>query len=121
MVSFPRLCAETGGFHPAYDVTTPFLAQLIFAFRICMADVPLVLSTREPAWFRDGMAGVGINRMSIESRTTVGGYAHPPREAPGQFEISDARSMATFCTDLRRANLEPVLKNWDAVFQRRDA
>ena len=92
------------------------LAQIIFAFRICLPDTPLVLSTREPAALRDALAGVGINRMSVASRTTVGGYRAAPPDTARQFAISDERTVAAFCAALRQRGLDPVFKNWDAAF-----
>ncbi|MFO7871747.1 MAG: 2-iminoacetate synthase ThiH [Kiritimatiellia bacterium] len=115
-ISFPRVRPQAGGYKPAYAVNERYLAQIIFAFRICLPDVPLVLSTRESQRFRDGMAGLGINRMSVASRTTVGGYAHEPTDN-GQFDVSDTRPVAEFCSMLRRKDLEPVFKNWDSVFR----
>jgi len=115
-VSFPRIRPEAGGFQPPHPVSTSFLAQMIFAFRICLPDVPLVLSTRETAGFRDGMAGVGISKMSVASRTTVGGYETGIAEDDGQFEVSDTRNVEEFCAMLRAKKLEPVFKNWDTVF-----
>ncbi|MBL7077321.1 MAG: 2-iminoacetate synthase ThiH [Kiritimatiellae bacterium] len=116
-ISFPRLRPEAGGFMPPHPVDEKKLAQIIFAFRICFPDVPLVLSTRESAAFRDGMAGIGINKMSVASRTTVGGYDNGCAEDEGQFEIDDGRDVPTFCAMLRAQQLEPVFKNWDAVFR----
>jgi len=116
-LSFPRLRPEAGGFAPPHPVDEKRLAQIIFAFRICFPDVPLVLSTRESAAFRDGMAGIGINKMSVASRTTVGGYDKGTAEDEGQFEIDDDRDVESFCAMLREHHLEPVFKNWDAVFR----
>lgn len=115
-VSFPRICPQLGQFTPRYVVSDAFLAQVIFAFRLCLPEVHLVLSTREKPVFRDGMAGVGISRMSVASRTTVGGYHHGSQTG-GQFDVSDTRDVDTFCKALAQKNLEPVFKNWDAVFQ----
>ncbi|NQU42134.1 2-iminoacetate synthase ThiH [bacterium] len=116
-VSFPRICPQTGGYQPAHIVDERLLAQAILAFRICLPDVPLVLSTRETERFRNGMAGLGITRMSVESRTTVGGYHKAGAANEGQFEVQDQRDIAAFCGMLRSKGLEPVFKNWDAVFQ----
>jgi 2-iminoacetate synthase len=116
-VSFPRLCHEHGRFVPEHPVSDRMLAQLIFAFRICLPDVPLVLSTRESPAFRDGMAGIGISRMSVASRTTVGGYADGTASTEGQFEVSDDRDVAAFCKALRAKGLEPVFKHGDAVYR----
>lgn len=116
-ISFPRLRPAIGEFTPPHPVHDKQLAQIIFAFRICLPDVPLVLSTREPPVFRDGMAGIGINKMSVASRTTVGGYESGTAADVGQFEIDDRRNVDAFCTMLREHHLEPVFKNWDAVFR----
>lgn len=116
-ISFPRLRPETGGFASAHPVSESFLAQMIFAFRICLPDVPLVLSTRERAGFRDGMAGLGISKMSVASRTTVGGYDDGVSADAGQFQTSDTRGVDDFRGALRRKHLEPVFKNWDSVYR----
>ncbi|WP_408647961.1 2-iminoacetate synthase ThiH [Tichowtungia aerotolerans] len=115
-ISFPRIRNEVGGFDAPYPVDEKMLAQIIFAFRICLPDVPLVLSTREGAAFRDGMAGLGISKMSIASKTTVGGYGDAGSEE-GQFDVSDARGLHEFCDMLRSKDLEPVFKNWDSTYR----
>lgn len=115
-VSFPRIRPQEGGYQPAFPVDDRFLARMIFAFRIGFPDVDLVLSTRETPVFRDGMAGLGITRMSIASRTTVGGYHHAEDAGTTQFEVSDDRSAEEFCRALRAKEIEPVFKNWDPVF-----
>lgn len=115
-VSFPRIRPQTGGFQSALQVSDRFLARMIFAFRIGLPDVELVLSTRESPVFRDGMAGLAITRMSIASRTTVGGYADPSNGKEGQFEIYDDRSAEEFCSALQAKNIEPVFKNWEPVY-----
>lgn len=117
LVSFPRICNEVGSFRPPHPVDEKRLAQLIFAFRICLPDTPLVLSTREAPRVRDGLAGVGINRMSVASRTTVGGYARGKSPDSGQFQVNDTRDTKTFCAMLKKKKLFPVFKNWDGAFQ----
>jgi 2-iminoacetate synthase len=116
-VSFPRLRPEAGGFAPPSPVSDTQLAQIILAFRICLPDTPLVLSTRESPTLRDGLAGLGITRMSVASRTTVGGYSQAAVHATGQFAVSDDRDIATFCAMLRQHGLDPVFKNWDAAYR----
>lgn len=116
-VSFPRIRPQLGGFTPPFPVNDRFLTQMICAFRICMPDLPLTLSTRESACFRDGIAGVGINKMSIASRTTVGGYHDGGAAKDGQFKVSDDRSIEAFCDMLKSKGLEPVFKNWDAAYR----
>lgn len=116
-LSFPRVCVQDGGFIPPFPVSETFLAQIVFAFRICLPDVPLLLSTRESPCFRDGMAGLGISKMSVASRTSVGGYRNRARNDDGQFEVNDTRDVESFCAMLRGRGLEPVFKNWDAVYR----
>ena len=116
-ISFPRLRPEAGGYEPTIPVDDRMLARVIFAFRICLPDVPLVLSTRESPAFRDGMAGVGICRMSVASRTCVGGYTEEAPSTGGQFEVSDTRDVEAFCAALRARGLQPVFKNWDATLR----
>lgn len=115
-VSFPRIRPQTGGFQPAFPVTDHFLARMIFAFRIGLPDVELVLSTRESPSFRDGMAGLAITRMSVASRTTVGGYIESDSGEKGQFEVYDDRNAEKFCMALQAKNIEPVFKNWEPVY-----
>lgn len=117
LVSFPRIRPQRGDYLAATVVDDRMLARIVFAFRLCLPDTPLVLSTRETAVFRDGMAGIGISRMSVESRTTVGGYSDSVEQTGGQFEVSDDRDIDAFRGMLSAKGLEPVFKNWDAVFQ----
>jgi 2-iminoacetate synthase len=115
-ISFPRLRPEAGGFEPPYKVSDLELAKLIFAFRIVLPETNLVLSTRESPQFRDGMAGIGINRMSAGSLTTVGGYGSTKIDE-GQFKISDDRDVGEICRMLQEKGLEPVFKNWDSAYR----
>lgn len=116
-ISFPRIRPQLGGFQPDHPVDERMLAQIIFALRICLPETPLVLSTREPRRVRDGMAGLGISKMSVASKTTVGGYSDDSDESTEQFEISDERNIPEFCDMLRTKGLEPVFKNWDATYR----
>lgn len=116
-ICFPRIRPQTGGYAPAFEVSERMLAQIIFAFRICLPDTALSLSTRESPRFRDGMAGVGISKMSVASKTTVGGYSPEAEKSAAQFEVSDSRGVEEFCTMLRARGLEPVFKNWDGVYR----
>ena len=121
-LSFPRLRPQGGDFAALFPVDEAWLARMVFAIRIVLPDVPLLLSTRERPEFRDGMAGLGISKMSAGSRTTVGGYggeAEPTTEA--QFQVSDKRSVPDICAMLRNRGLEPVFKNWDSVFRDAEA
>ena len=116
-ISFPRIRPQMGGFQADFPVDEKMLAQYIFAMRICLPEIPLVLSTREPCHVRDGMAGLGISKMSVASKTTVGGYSDDSEESTEQFQISDERDIPEFCEMLRGKGLEPVFKNWDSTYR----
>lgn len=116
-LSFPRLRPQAGNFTAPFPVDEAWLARLVFAVRIVLPEVPLLLSTRERPEFRDGMAGLGISKMSAASRTSVGGYVVAEPAADGQFEVGDKRGVPEFCAMLRSRGLEPVFKNWDSVFR----
>jgi 2-iminoacetate synthase len=120
-LSFPRLRPQTGNFAAMFPVDEAWLARLVFAVRIVLPDVPLLLSTRERPEFRDGMAGLGISKMSAGSRTSVGGYGEAEPATEGQFQVSDKRSVPEFCSMLRSRGLDPVFKNWDSVFRDAEA
>lgn len=111
-ISFPRIREAEGHFKPDVNVTDQELAQIIFAFRLVFPDADLVLSTREPAEFRDGMAELGITRMSAGSKTNPGGYALDDGSLK-QFKVSDDRSPSEIADMLKTHDLEPVWKDFD--------
>lgn len=122
-ISFPRIRDR----RVKYPVTDRFLARVIFLFRLLFPDVTLVLSTRESSTFRNGIAGIGINKMSAGSKTTVGGYAdkvvgdknHQKTDEskdPGQFEVEDKRSIEDIALTLNQKGFTPVKKNHDRVY-----
>ena len=143
-ISLPRLRPCAGEFQPLTRISERELAQLICAFRLMFPDVGLVLSTREPARLRDGLAPLGITLMSAGSHTEPGGYTGagkerihhtkggrivalasgssewapaqpPPAGATRQFEIADERSPSEMADVIRRLGYEPVWKDWDAA------
>lgn len=133
-VSMPRLRPAAGGFQPRFTLSDHDFTRLICAFRVTFPQVGIVLSTREPAWLRDGLAGLGVTMMSAGSATEPGGYTGAGRAglhrtdkgraipvipsegefATEQFSISDERSAAAVAARLRELGLDPVWKDWDA-------
>jgi len=116
-VSFPRLRPAAGDFAPLFPVTEKNLSQLLFALRIFDPDVGLILSTREEPRFRDGMLGLAPTRYSAGSCTAPGGYSDPTL-AGEQFAVGDHRPLPAICQVIRQKGLDPVRKDWDAVFQK---
>ena len=140
-VAFPRLRPCAGEFQPLTSLDDRNLLQLLAAFRIAFPDVGLVLSTREPAWLRDGLIPLGVTLMSAGSHTEPGGYtgagqdklhvtergrmkaldsgvatsdANGGTRATGQFDIADERDPQEIAALIRRLGYEPVWKDWDA-------
>lgn len=140
-ISLPRLRPCAGEFQPLTQVSDREMAQLVCALRLMFPDVGLVLSTREPAWLRDGLVPLGITLMSAGSHTEPGGYTGAgrnhlhqtrrgrivelgasewavngePAQATGQFEIADERSAREVADRIRQLGYEPVWKDWDAA------
>lgn len=114
-ISFPRIRAAAGDFTPPCLVSDRELAQTVFALRMVLPDADLVLSTREGAAFRDGMAEVGITRMSAGSRTNPGGYSLA-EDTLEQFHIEDGRTPEEVSAMLAARHLEPVWKDFDRSF-----
>jgi 2-iminoacetate synthase len=137
-ISLPRLRPCAGEFQPLTHLSERELVQLVCALRLFLPDAGIVLSTREPAQFRDGLIPLGITMISAGSHTEPGGYTGAGNEklhhtergrivelaegssewasgATGQFEIADDRSPSEVAECLRRLGYEPVWKDWDAA------
>ena len=110
-VALPRLRPAAGGYEPQDPVSDQALTQLLCALRIFLPDVGVSLSTREPAWLRDGLVPLGVTLMSAGSHTEPGGYAEVSAAEP-QFSVSDTRSPAEVAAALRAAGYDPVWKDW---------
>lgn len=117
-INFPRMRpAENQGFQPNCVMSDRQLAQATFAMRIFDHDVDISYSTREPAYIRDNMAGLGVTTMSADSRTQPGGYYTYP-EALDQFSVNDNRAAAEIRDSLLQRGITPVWKDWDASLDR---
>lgn len=114
-VSFPRIRHAEGEFKPEYTITDKNLVQSMLALRLFLNDVGLVISTREPADFRDRLMRLGATQMSAGSKTNPGGYAAGETEGK-QFDVEDTRSAEEFIEAVKKNGFEPVLKDWDSEF-----
>lgn len=114
-VNFPRMRPSESGYQPNVVLSDRELVRLTLAFRIFDHDIDISYSTREAPSLRDGMMPLGVTSMSAGSQTEPGGYASTP-EALEQFEVSDTRTPAEVVRAIRDHGLEPVFKDWDAVF-----
>lgn len=88
---------------------------MMVALRLCFADAPLVLSTRERPELRDHLIKFGITKISAGSKTCPGGYSKQT-DAIRQFEIDDSRSPAEVAAMIAAQGAEPVWKDFDSAF-----
>lgn len=118
-VSFPRLRPAEGIIEPNFIMSDRDLLQLICAYRIWNEDLEISISTRENETFRNHIVSLGATAMSAASKTNPGGYT-VDKESLEQFETSDERSMEEIKNVIRKAGYDPVMKDWDVVYNRID-
>ncbi len=109
-VSLPRIKASASGFQPLVPVSDAEYVQALCALRLAAPEAGIVLSTREPAALRDGLARIAVTSMSAGSSTEPGGYLMPG-QAQEQFSVSDERTPAEVAAMLEAAGYEPVWKD----------
>lgn len=119
-VALPRLEPAAGFDDPPHVLSDAEFTLALCALRIALPDAGIVLSTREPAALRDGLARIGVTHMSAGSRTEPGGYTDPGAAEP-QFEISDERAPARVADVLSRLGYDPVWKDDSPVLRRGQA
>lgn len=114
-VNFPRMRPSESGYQPRSVISDHELVKLTCAFRLFDHDVDISYSTREAPEFRNHLLPLGVTSMSAGSKTEPGGYASTP-EALEQFEVSDERTPSDVTAAIAAGGLQPVWKDWDAVF-----
>jgi 2-iminoacetate synthase len=109
-VALPRIKPSASGFQPLVPVTDAEYVAALCALRLAAPEAGIVLSTREPAALRDGLARIAVTSMSAGSSTEPGGYGSPG-QAQEQFAVSDERSPTQVAAMLVAAGYEPVWKD----------
>lgn len=112
-VSIPRICPHEGEFEVTHGVNDRQLAQYVTALRCFLPRAGITCSSRESAYMRDHLIPLGVTRVSAGVSTAVGGRATADLHNPGQFEISDSRSLEQMITDLASHGYQAVLKDWE--------
>lgn len=114
-LSFPRMRtirSESFAGTPVDDVT---FVKILALTRILFPRVGINLSTRESAAFRNRALEIAVTKISIGSRTTVGGYQkEEPGSAP-QFDIADERTAAETVAYLKAHAFDPVFTDWRRI------
>lgn len=113
-ISLPRINPAEGGFQPDHPLDDITFVQFMTAFRLFQVKADINISTREIASFRDHLMHMGITKMSVGSKTDVGGYTeHDPSTC--QFEISDNRSAEETIQAIRDNGFQPIYKDWQQI------
>lgn len=112
-VSIPRICPHEGSFAVEHAVDDTHLAQYVMALRCFLPRAGITCSSRETAFMRDHLVPLGVTRVSAGVSTAVGGRATEDLHNPGQFEISDSRSLAQMTAALAENGYQAVLKDWE--------
>ncbi|MEI6438348.1 MAG: 2-iminoacetate synthase ThiH [Candidatus Omnitrophota bacterium] len=114
-LSFPRLRtinAKTFAGIPVDDIT---FVKILCLTRLLFPRVGINLSTRESAAFRNRALGLSITRISVGSKTSVGGYKDPNEAGAPQFDIADERSTADTIAYLKANGFDPVFTDWRRI------
>ncbi|NLE64930.1 MAG: 2-iminoacetate synthase ThiH [Elusimicrobia bacterium] len=113
-LSFPRLrTIKTQSFCASSIDDITFL-KILCLTRVLFPRVSINLSTRESAEFRNRALEVAVTRVSIGSRTTVGGYAEESSKDP-QFDMADTRSSGEMIEYLKSNGFDPVFTDWRRI------
>ena len=119
-VSAPRMCPHEGAFNDIHPASERELVQYIQALRLFLPAVGITLSTRERAFLRDRLIGLGITKISAGVSTAVGGHAHAVQDNPdehdtAQFEIADTRGVDAMMAAIEAQGYQPIFKSWEPL------
>lgn len=112
-VSIPRICPHEGDFDVQHAVDDRHLVQYVTAVRCFLPRAGITCSSRESAFMRDHLVPLGVTRVSAGVSTAVGGRATEDKHNPGQFEITDRRSLEAMSSALAGMGYQAVLKDWE--------
>lgn len=125
--SVPRMRPHTGEFQPKTVVSDHELVQIMAAYRLYLPMAGITVSSRESAFLRDNLIGLGVTRMSAGVSTAVGGHAasqdmenkeeNPDiaEAGPSQFEISDDRSVDEMVAVIEARGYQAIFKDWEPL------
>ncbi|MCX7884850.1 MAG: 2-iminoacetate synthase ThiH [Caloramator sp.] len=110
-ISFPRICPFEGIKFCYTKVSDLDFVKFIVYTRIFLKNVGINISTRENKNLRDNLIGLGVTKMSAESKTSVGGYLST-HNLKGQFEVSDDRKLEEIINKIKEKGYNPEFNNW---------
>jgi len=110
-ISFPRIRPFKGMKFNYTEVSDLELVKFIVYTRLFLKSVGINISTRERSDLRDNLIGLGVTKMSAESKTSVGGYSKEGHSFE-QFEVSDKRSLDEIIKVIRSKGYNAEFTNW---------
>jgi len=117
-VSFPRIREAVGMDDGFITISDRRYARMLMAFRLAFPEIAINLSTRETPAFRDGMANICATHLSVESKTSPGGYVSDNGDRLEQFAICDNRSLDEMIEQLARMGYDVHFKDWEMELNR---
>lgn len=90
-----------------YKVSDSDFKKIVAIYRLSLPYVGVVISTREPAEFRDELFLIGASQVSAGSKTSPWGYIKSSETA--QFEIGDKRNLEQVIGKIAGLGLIPSL------------
>ncbi|MDR1577897.1 MAG: 2-iminoacetate synthase ThiH [Deltaproteobacteria bacterium] len=109
--SIPRLRPTPGTRAEFGQISEKELLQIILALRIFSPSFGLSLSTRERAYFRDHVIGLGVTRLSAGVKTSVGGHSGPD-QGDEQFLKSDDRDVNQVSEAIIARGHQPIFHDY---------
>lgn len=95
------------------DVHERQLLQVVTAYRLFMPFANITISTRECARVRDNMVNIAATKISAGVSVGIGEHSQTDQaKGDGQFEISDARTVAQIYDALQQLGLQPVMGDY---------
>ncbi len=114
-LSFPRLRTIKAQEFAASHVDDTTFVKILCLTRTLFPRVGINLSTRETTALRNRLIEFCITKISIGSKTSVGGYLEDDTVRDPQFDVADDRSAADMLQYLKEHNFDPVFTDWRRI------
>ena len=114
-VSFPRLRTIKAEAFAASTVDDATFVKILCLTRMLFPRVGINLSTRETSALRNRLLELCVTRISVGSKTGVGGYHNPAIATDPQFDVADERSTPEMIQYLKDHNFDPAFTDWRRI------
>ena len=114
-LSFPRLRTIKAREFAVSCVDDTTFVKILCLTRLLFPRVGINLSTRETMAMRNRLLDICVTRISIGSKTSVGGYLDQGPSGDPQFDVADDRSAADMILYLKANGFDPVFTDWRRI------